>query len=362
MKITNFKVINKKILSLLLALGFTVLPVKGNCNSEKHYKESNIIFSYENNKLSYKRFNEETGEYTNISIFDEENIESKQYGANQRVFKHNFDTLINDPYVWEEIQNYFPKEMFESIDEAMFFYQKYFEIIYDSGCGYAAACDYVFQLFEGHEKEFKKCFGYPMYTVNDDGFIDFNYEIFMLKFFDYYILENQYTKQDILDSVAKDMCEYRLNNYSNEVVLSKDIKDMTTSEFLNWNKLKKEREIEFKELYSKWKNSTNKEIECGIPLDAAFGYLYVYLANYGLVTNIEVIHDNDEYLVGDIIASEKFSLQKDNSEPIKYGSHYVYVTEIGENGEIIVSSWGDKYIFDDETSLWKSRVLLKTSK
>ena len=132
----------------------------------------------------YLKVNRETGEFEPISIFDHENLNSKQYGANQEVFRTKFDQLINNPLIWEEMQRYYPVKKFEDKDEAMFFYRKYFDIIYDCGCGYAAAANYVFHMFEGRENDFYKAFGFPMYTINNNV-IDFNYEIFMLKFFNY---------------------------------------------------------------------------------------------------------------------------------------------------------------------------------
>ena len=62
----------------------------------------NNIYKNENNQ--FFRLDNLTGKYKNISIFDDENIKSKQYGANQRVFDTNFEKLIVDPLIWEELQ------------------------------------------------------------------------------------------------------------------------------------------------------------------------------------------------------------------------------------------------------------------
>ena len=62
----------------------------------------NNIYKNENNQ--FFRLDNLTGKYKNILIFDDENIKSKQYGANQRVFDTNFEKLIADPLIWEELQ------------------------------------------------------------------------------------------------------------------------------------------------------------------------------------------------------------------------------------------------------------------
>ena len=37
----------------------------------------------------------------------------------------------------------------------------------------------------------------------------------------------------------------------------------------------------------------------------------------------------------------------------------MYVTDIKDDGEVIVSSLKEKYTFDDNDALWKSKVLIK---
>ena len=45
-----------------------------------------------------------------------------------------------------------------------------------------------------------------------------------------------------------------------------------------------------------------------------------------------------------------------------YDNHYVYVTEILEDGTIIVSSWGDKYIYEPPKSSRVTRIIIKIKK
>ena len=133
-----------------------------------------------------KRYNPLTQKLQNISILDKENKKSWQYGADQGAFRYNFDILKKDKYIWQQLQLFFPISSFKNESEAMDFYKRYFNLIYNTGCGYAAITNVVFKMYEGKEEEFQKTFGFPMYTY-DNGGINFNYEYMMLHFFNYFI-------------------------------------------------------------------------------------------------------------------------------------------------------------------------------
>lgn len=366
----SFKIRNKKLLSVILAGLFTLMPIsKVNAEKKLVNKQSNVYINLDDNDdYSYERYDSNTKEYHNVSIFDDENISSHQYGADQRVFDNNFDELITNPLIWDELQVYFPESDFESHEEALLFYKKYLYIIYDCGCGYAAACDYVFHSFEGHEKEFLKCFEYPMYTVDKDGFVDFNYEVFMLKFFDYSIINVQELKEEVMSTIMKDIYEFRMNNFINDPEykekrrnMVKNISTFTDEQLIEWDSYERDRTLKFKEIYAKWESTSKKYINFGISIDAAFGYLYAYLAMHGININSEVISDATKFDIDDIVASENFSLYDGEyfDEENVDGPHYVYVSEITPDGEIIVSSWGNKYFLDNSKSSWTDKVLLK---
>ena len=89
MKIHNLKY-NRRILSTLLAIGISLTNT--NCLAATEIvKLNNELYQINDNGIiSYERYDENKNEYRNISIFDNENIESKQYGANQKDFFLNF--------------------------------------------------------------------------------------------------------------------------------------------------------------------------------------------------------------------------------------------------------------------------------
>jgi hypothetical protein len=43
----------------------------------------------------------------------------------------------------------------------------------------------------------------------------------------------------------------------------------------------------------------------------------------------------------------------------KIGSHYLYITNITDDGKIVVSSWGKKFYLDDSNALWSQKNIIK---
>ena len=122
-------------------------------------------------------------------------------------------------------------------------------------------------------------------------------------------------------------------------------------------------------LYNNWQNAKNRNYEFGLELSDTLGNVQAFMRQYGI--NLEVIFQyssNGRYKVGDIIASEGFSLYKEEQNGNKYAindnvnSHYVYVVDILENDKVIVSSWDDRYVFDDKEALWLSKLVLRIKK
>ena len=90
-----------------------------------------------------------------FSLYQNENLLSDQYGGDQRDFTENFPDLIHDPLIWEEMQKYYPVSDFSSEEAAMDFYDAYFRILTKCGCGYIAAVNRIFQLFEKNPERFE---------------------------------------------------------------------------------------------------------------------------------------------------------------------------------------------------------------
>ncbi len=356
-------------LALLQLFSSSIALVK--TNERLKPKASKKFISVEND-IKYRRLDTDTGEYKDISIFDYDNISSHQYGASQMDFKNHFETLIEDPLIWEEMQKYYPVELFEDEEEALFFYKKYFEVIADNGCGYASAANYVFRIFEGREEDFYNTFGYSMYTVKNN-ILDFNYELFMLKFFNYSVLEQRKEKKIIEKAIEKDFYEFKLYHYieknrSQRKLSSKDVRNWTDEEWEEYRKKDKEIENHIKKLSDKYNNAKTIDYYFGIETNASYGYLYLYLRNYGVKINASIKNGLGKPKEDEIIASDDFALYKTDGyghiskEEYVDNEHYIYVTEIDNNGSIYVSSWGEMYLFDSTGSKGTHKVILQLKK
>lgn len=305
-----------------------------------YYPKSNIYIDLTDpDNPKYSRYDPVTNTYSNISIFDMQNIDSAQYGASQKAF-YNFNELINDSKIWEEMQKYYPVESFNSMDDAMEFYEKYFTIVAKTGCGYAASTDFVFQSYEGKEDEFEKTFGYPMYTVDKNGNIDFNYEQFMLGQFNYNLVNNKG-----IDTVEEFSSTY-------ELVKSVLDKQYLQEDYANANLFEKIG-IKFKlaSLDSKLSSIPFDRFDPGAIIADGNGYLDEYLASFGIDTNYEFSENDYNINKGSIIGCFGYTLKDGNEVLFENGSgHTMYVTGYTDNGELLVSSWGKPYNLDPKTS------------
>ena len=275
-----------------------------------------IRFTDNNIYVSYKRYDPETDTYKNISIFDKENIDSQQYGADQGRF-YDLDYIVNDPYMWEQLQKYYPVSSFKSEAEAMEFYERYCTVIEHVGCGYAAAANIVFQQYEGREEEFEQTFGYPMYTVKD-GKIDYNYEYFML---DYY--NHEYAGK------------YSIEELEKGVDISNNIED-----FFRWDA--KSSAAEVKDLDKYLKDVYN--VDCNAEEDY-LNHFTVFENDSSINNKIQNQMNDNDYVIygGDNYDLYNMDGTLDRSEG---GGHYMMVTGFTDDGRPIVSSWGKQYILD----------------
>ena len=88
--------------------------------------ESKLVLVDDTNKNNpiYERYDTDTKKYSKISIFDEINARSHQYGACQNVFESHFNRLIDDPLIWDEMQKIFPWKSIGNKEYALLFYKK----------------------------------------------------------------------------------------------------------------------------------------------------------------------------------------------------------------------------------------------
>lgn len=334
----------------------------------KPKKEKFLLVEDDENSPIYYILDNKTGEYCPISIFNYNNIYSKQYGANQGALSNSFNKMINDPIIFDEMQKYYPISEFKSFEEAMFFYSKYFDIIKDFGCGYAAATNFIFRIFEGREKDFYKLFGYPMYKV-ENNIIDFNYEYVMLEYFNFLNLKVKRNYRLIQQSMEKDFLEFQLNQYKkqNQIKNPSSEENWTQDDWNNWYAKGREINKTIDEMQEKINKAENLEINLGIDTNANFGDIYAFLKSHGILISASNINGLGTPSIDDIVASDNFDLyETDEDGCIKkvdtIDLHYIYITEIKEDGTILVSSWGNMYIFDYSDAKDTQKIVLKLSK
>ena len=322
----------------------------------------------------YQNYDDETDVYSNISIYDERNATHHQYGANQLDFDNNhYYRLLQDPLIREELKNISKDLKFDSVEHAETFYKTYLSTICDSGCGYASITNYVFKMFEGKEEEFYDKFGFPMYKVMGP-YVDFNYEIFMLKYFNFYAKKKKFFNkivsiadkkyyEELLPKYEKKLEELENIKQEHKDSFKDEFKTSTHEEYNEWAKVNKQYDEYIKTckgIISKIKRKiagikVNK-LKYGIEIEKNFGCLREYLSKFG----INVVHTlkkgTRNLQVNDIITDRNYTLTEAGfSGQAKYdyngdGYHSLSVVKITDDGIIIVSSWGNMYIYNRSKS------------
>lgn len=173
--------------------------------------------------------------------------------------------------------------------------QKCLHLLRTEGCGYVAMVNTVFMRFYGEEEEYKKHFGFPMYTP--EGKLNFNDLIV-----DFYCATDNHNRYMWFDRVDPKEDETYENGFGT-VVESRE-----------------------------WRFET-------------------YMKNHGVPVNVRTISCNLRYLDSFmkkgpvIVAVRPVVLYDKDANPVYASSagHAMTVTGSSENGLIRVSSWGEEY-------------------
>ena len=256
-----------------------------------------------------------------LDIFGEYNIESSQYGGNQMVFLSQSYEMLENDYIVKKLDEYFPNS---TIEERANFLNHI-----AGSCGYYAFTNTIFKEFEGRESEFFEKMGYPMYSIkggkNGIEKVDYNYEVLALDLICHINygkdFEREYSRREYL--LSKNTGTYNLTNnkYRGTMLL----------DYIEMSKYMKE--------------------QYGIDIKV-----------YDTVSggNIERLfsEDNDKWIIPDIVKSEeksagkyimvsaldKWIVEQNGEERVFDGGHAMYYLGTDDNGNIIVSSWGERYI------------------
>ena len=225
-------------------------------------------------------------------------------------------------------------------------------------------------MFEGREDEFYKLFGFPMYSV-DFQYVDFNYELFMLKLFNYNMASTN--RLDIIrQHVMRQVYEWKINDLKENQALIRpkyaEFKKWTKEQYDEWRAKDDDFDARIAEVEGKLKSlpveEENETTYFGLPLD--FNIFSEYLAQYGINVKSTLSDGTDNVEADNILASEDYSLFHHGNDGYEYdytdtGSHYLYVVGVTDDGKIIVSSWGDMYIFNDENAAYTKKLQIEST-
>ena len=289
-----------------------------NTNSQYFLEPNKTFFhKYVDRKSSTEYWMNE-GNLTNISIFDSANLSSSQYGGDQGAFSKNAEQLLQDPQIINRLKEYYP-------DATMEDYHLYLCKLNACGCGYTALVNTVFYEYQGSEAEFQQKFGYPMYTVNSEGEADYNYEYMILDFFNYIWGDSGFSIRELYGNVSLDAVDGSISG-TFDTGKADGTSDDTIGKFSN---------------FLQEKYDCNVNIDIGTPDTIYSSYGKINKDNAVLIYNNLKNDDNQIYFCGQgyDLYNMDGSLYLNNG-----GSHAMYVTDVTDSGQIIVSSWGKQYI------------------
>jgi hypothetical protein len=260
--------------------------------------------------FNYAYHVEEDGSLTNIDIYGSYTEANGQFGGNQTDLELNAWNLLNDEKLMEELERSFPGTTW--CEKA-----SYLQDISHSACGFTGEVNSIFSKYIGHEKEFKEKFGYDMYKIDCNGNLDFNYENMIVSFYDYYLTKkngnNIYNARANADGFYPE-CTQEFSNYLAENYgISSYAENYLTDE-------DRESGAEISRIYTKddilnvyhsYEEQGKDNIMIG-----SWGY---HLRDYDTGATTYYSRDGDGHAM----------------------------TVLGEeNGNLIVTSWGEKYILD----------------
>lgn len=222
-----------------------------------------------------------------LDIFGDYNINSFQYGAAQQ---HVICSYFNPNVV--SFDNLYVDNVLNSYFPNSNLEEKValLDEIASSGCGDTSLVNFVFKEYEGREKEFYNTFGYPMYNISLDGgnlTVDYNYEPLIVDISCHHNLR----QVDNTNSIAE--TTMNVNGNIDETIIE-------SIKYLNNNY-----GVEF--------NRSPNEIS------------YIHCSGYSLYN------------------------MDGTSFDIPSGGHAMTGVEKLDDGKYIVSTWGNKFIFDSNS-------------
>lgn len=231
---------------------------------------------------------------------------------------------------------------------------KLYDQINEEGCGYVAAVNSIFLAYEGHEDAFLRDFGFPMY--DKDG--EFNYNRLLIDF--YASTDNKYflDQPDGSTALVNDiLLSYKGNETAFWEIYHVGLYKDDDPESGCWNPEAMQKVLD----RYKGRDVVEYEYE-GTTSYSLNNRINQYLDDKGIAYKNTTMQTDDP-LTGDQVKDYlndgksvnigigDFNLYDENGKvrQADVGGHWMTITGVTEDGNYIVSSWGEKYyIHPDE--------------
>ncbi len=269
------------------------------------------------------------------------------YGADQGDMAHNKKGIPFFSFRWfedEELFAYIRKyEQYKNYSQAQI--ADLMDKINSEGCGYVAIVNNLYTEFEGKEEEFEKIFGFPMYDKNGRA----NYDYLIVDF--YANTDNKYYIDESMGATAlvNDVIMGYLDR--GEVGKADFIKKYGCEPLIDGNKMNP---VARQKILDEYQDKTVATLEVSgttnYSLENRFKH---YMEQKG----IDCVTENAKSLDADSIkgyleegknvniAVGEFNLYNKNGKRIykDVGDHWMTITDVTDDGRLVVSSWGKRY-------------------
>ncbi len=264
-----------------------------------------------------------------MDIFDDSKVNLIQYGGDQTSFLDNGYELLKNEDVRKVLTDNFP----DASEEDYYLYLRKIELV---GCGYVAMVNSIFDAYQGKQEEFQNTFHIPMYRLNSEGKVVFNYEPLVTSIYTY-LWKDIYGYTNIEDI------------YGNVEELAQ------THDYLNIQG-SGGTDPSREDIYKRFLNDCYG-LDCKVTEIPYYPFLIDYkkLFKYCIDKSISIVVSSSGY---DLYSVDEKTGERGEKLYDNGGPHAMTITDVTFLGDFVVSSWGRQYIVDFKDNDWCYFTLL----
>ena len=304
----------------------------------------------------------------NNGIYDPNNNYYTEFGGNQGELIMNIENYIEDPKIREIITKYYPEADLSADNLELLFYR-----MNSVGCGYIAGINTILRAYEasGHDElDFYARFGFPPYDLRTNQVSghkmdkDYNYEYLFLDFF-LYSAKNVRGFNTLEEAIGNTEEEIAIRNgQAGDLALDDEdfkiegmhglyLSDLTPLIFylkekginmeMDYGEMSRSIRVEpGTERYEEFRSQMSYEVPDGTPLNAPITVDdFRNFLNEGKQVIISA-KNFTLYYPDDVDGNGKY----DDIYQSNIGGHAMCVVGVTEDDKLIVSSWGNEYLFE----------------